>query len=256
MIEQDLLRRFLFEDLGVRGEWVKLTTSWQAAKKYQQGPQNAQIQLGQALAAVVMLSATVKFIGSMILQAQGDGDLKAVVAQSTHDRKIRGLLRSNDHVTPGSLETLFGQGRLVLTIEPDHAQPYQGIVPLQGRNLATALQIYFEQSEQLNTRLWLFANETHAAGLLVTGTTLAKQLPRLIGNVLGYWRIQLLSRNYWNWTANICCIDCLMKKKSGCSMPNRLNSSAPVPGQESKEPYARWAKRNWKTYYRSRVPFK
>ena len=31
MIEQDLLRRFLFEDLGVRGEWVKLTTSWQAA---------------------------------------------------------------------------------------------------------------------------------------------------------------------------------------------------------------------------------
>ncbi|MDD1633446.1 MAG: Hsp33 family molecular chaperone HslO, partial [Methylococcaceae bacterium] len=84
MIEQDLLRRFLFEDLGVRGEWVKLTTSWQAAKRHQQGPQHAQQQLGQALAAVVMLSATVKFRGSMILQAQGDGGLKTLVAQSTH----------------------------------------------------------------------------------------------------------------------------------------------------------------------------
>ncbi|MGZ8903598.1 MAG: Hsp33 family molecular chaperone HslO, partial [Methylobacter sp.] len=101
MIEQDLLRRFLFEDLGVRGEWVKLTASWQAAKQHQQGSQNAQLQLGQALAAVVMLSATVKFNGSMILQAQGDGDLKTLVAQSTHDRKIRGLVRCNDHVPAG-----------------------------------------------------------------------------------------------------------------------------------------------------------
>lgn len=167
MIEQDLLRRFVFEDLGVRGEWVKLTTSWQTAKQHQQGPQNAQLQLGQALAAVVMLSATIKFNGSLILQAQGDGDFKTLVAQSTHDRKIRGLIRSNDHVPVGSLESQFGQGRLVLTIEPDNAQPYQGVVPLQGKSLATALQTYFEQSEQLKTRLWLFAGENHAAGLLL-----------------------------------------------------------------------------------------
>ncbi len=187
MIEQDLLRRFLFEDLGIRGEWVKLTTSWQAAKQHQKGPQNAQLQLGQALAAVVMLSATVKFNGSMILQAQGDGDLKAVVAQSTHDRKIRGLIRSNDHVTMGSLETLFGRGRLVLTIEPDNAQPYQGIVSLQGRNLAAALQTYFEQSEQLKTRLWLFANETHAAGLLL------QELPTQNSNKADWERIEILA---------------------------------------------------------------
>jgi molecular chaperone Hsp33 len=187
MIEQDLLRRFLFVDLGVRGEWVKLTTSWQAAKQHQQGPQNAQHQLGQALAAVVMLSATVKFNGSMILQAQGDGDLKAVVAQCTHDRKIRGLIRCNVNVTPGSLETQFGHGRLVLTIEPDNAQPYQGIVPLQGINLATALQTYFEQSEQLKTRLWLFANETHAAGLLL------QELPSQSSYKADWERIEILA---------------------------------------------------------------
>ena len=187
MIEQDLLRRFLFEDLGVRGEWVKLTTSWQAAKQHQQGPQTAQHQLGQALAAVVMLSATVKFNGSMILQAQGDGDLKAVVAQSTHDRKIRGLIRCKAHVPVGSLETQFGHGQLVLTIEPDDAQPYQGIVPLQGINLAAALQTYFEQSEQLKTRLWLFANETHAVGLLL------QELPSQNSYKADWERIEILA---------------------------------------------------------------
>ena len=187
MIEQDLLHRFLFEDLGIRGEWVKLTTSWQAAKQHQQGPQNAQLQLGQALAAVVMLSATVKFKGSMILQAQGDGDFKALVAQSTHDRKIRGLIRSNDHVPTGSLETVFGQGRLVITIEPDNAQPYQGIVPLQGKNLAAALQIYFAQSEQLKTRIWLFANETHAVGLLL------QELPAQNNDQADWERIEILA---------------------------------------------------------------
>ncbi|HEY8096161.1 MAG TPA: Hsp33 family molecular chaperone HslO, partial [Methylobacter sp.] len=167
MIEQDLLRRFLFEELGVRGEWVKLTTSWQAAKLHQRGAENVQQQLGQALAAVVMLSATVKFKGSMILQAQGDGGIKTLVAQATDQRKIRGLVRGKENVTEGSLEAMFGQGRLVLTIESQSGHPYQGIVPLQGSNLAAALQTYFEQSEQLKTRLWLFANATHAVGLLL-----------------------------------------------------------------------------------------
>jgi molecular chaperone Hsp33 len=167
MIEQDLLRRFLFEELGVRGEWVRLTDSWQAAKLHQRGAETVQQQLGQALAAVVMLSATVKFKGSMILQAQGDGDIKTLVAQATDQRKIRGLVRAKENVAKGSLETMYGQGRLVLTVESENGHPYQGIVPLQGGNLAAALQTYFEQSEQLKTRLWLFANANHAVGLLL-----------------------------------------------------------------------------------------
>lgn len=167
MIEQDVLRRFLFEELGVRGEWVKLTSSWQAAKLHQRGSESVQQQLGQALAAVVMLSASVKFKGSMILQAQGDGDIKTLVAQATDQRKIRGLVRSKENVAVGPLDAMFGQGRLVLTIESENGSPYQGIVPLQGNNLAAALQVYFEQSEQLKTRLWLFANTTHAVGLLL-----------------------------------------------------------------------------------------
>jgi molecular chaperone Hsp33 len=187
MIEQDFLRRFLFEELGVRGEWVKLGASWQAAKQHQRGPQIVQQQLGQALAAVVMLSATIKFKGSMILQAQGDGDFKTLVAQSTHDRKIRGLIRSSDNVPAGSLAKMFGQGRLVLTIDSENAEPYQGIVSLQGSNLAAALQTYFVQSEQLKTRLWLFSNDTHAAGLLL------QELPEHKSYKADWERIEVLA---------------------------------------------------------------
>lgn len=187
MKKQDFLRRFVFEDLGVRGEWVQLTDSWQAAKQHQHGPDNVQQLLGQALAAVAMLSATIKFSGSMILQAQGDGDVRTLVAQSTHDRKVRGLLRCNPQAAGDSLEALFGQGRLVLTIESDTSNPYQGVVPLQGRLLANALETYFTQSEQLKTRLWLFADQTHAAGLLL------QELPAQQHDQADWERIEMLA---------------------------------------------------------------
>ncbi|MDD1612703.1 MAG: Hsp33 family molecular chaperone HslO [Methylococcaceae bacterium] len=166
-MEEDSLRRFIFEEFGVRGEWVRLTSSWQNAKQNQHGNATAQENLGQALAAAVLLSATIKFNGSIILQAQGGGAFRTLVAHSTHDRKIRGLVRCIGDVQNGPLEAMFGEGRLVLTIRPDNAEPYQGIVPLKGANLAVALQTYFIRSEQLDTRLWLFTNDQHAVGLLL-----------------------------------------------------------------------------------------
>jgi molecular chaperone Hsp33 len=97
------------------------------------------------------------------------------------------LVRSSGEVIAGSLESMFGQGRLVLTVDSGNAKPYQGIVPLQGEQLATALESYFEQSEQLNTRLWLFANDTHAAGLLL------QELPAQAGDEADWQRIEMLA---------------------------------------------------------------
>lgn len=187
MSEQDLLRRFLFEDIGVRGLWVKLSASWQAARQHQHCSENVQLQLGQALSAVVLFSSTIKFDGSMILQAQGDGPLSILVAQATHDRKIRGLIKGENPVNTDSLQEMFGEARLVLTITSETAQPYQGIVPLQGDNLAAVLESYFSQSEQLNTRLWLFADQTRAAGLLL------QELPAKLKDNEDWERIVLLA---------------------------------------------------------------
>ncbi len=187
MNSSDSLRRFLFKDLGVRGEWVRLEASWQEAKQHQHANDCALEQLGQALVAAVLLSATVKFNGSLILQAQGNGAIKTVVAQSTQDRSIRGLVRSDDNVQAGSLTGMYGDGLIVLTIESEHAEPYQGIVKLQGNTFAEALQTYFEQSEQLPTRLWLFANETYAAGLFL------QELPGAAKQTDAWERLEILA---------------------------------------------------------------
>ncbi|OQK15124.1 molecular chaperone Hsp33 [Methyloprofundus sedimenti] len=167
MQEKDVLRRFLFDGLAVRGEWLNLSASWQAAKQHHQYPDAVKQILGEALAAATLLSATIKFDGNLIIQVQGDGPLKSLVAQSTNNREIRGWARCDETISGDSLPELLGSGRLVLTIEPTSGDPYQGIVPLTGSRLAEAVEAYFAQSEQLNTRLWIFANKNQAAALFI-----------------------------------------------------------------------------------------
>lgn len=169
MNDKDCLRRFIFEQHNIRGEWVKLNQSLQQAKQHQVlVSQAVESQLGQALAAVALLSATIKFNGAMIMQLQGKGELTALVAQASNDQKIRGLVRSNDTVSATDLKAMIGEGgRMVLTIEVENGERYQGIVAIEANNLAGVVQDYFSQSEQLQTRLWLFADQHQAAGLLI-----------------------------------------------------------------------------------------
>lgn len=189
MKQQDCLRRFLFEHHNVRGEWVRLDDSWRQAKQFQQfANHGVESQLGQALAAVTLLSATVKFKGAMIMQIQGSGDLKALVAQASNDRKIRGLVRSNQSVAGDTLKQMIGAGgRLVLTLESELSEPFQGIVGVEQDSLAGVLRDYFRQSEQLDTRLWLFANHSHAAGLFL------QQLPGELQDQEDWERIVMLA---------------------------------------------------------------
>ncbi len=176
IMHEDSLQRFLFEKVGIRGEVVHLDRSWRAVMERHTYPQPVLDQLGQAMAAVVLLSATIKFTGALILQVQGDGPLSTVVTQATDHRTIRGIARWRDEVPAGPLATVFGSGRLVLTIESEAAEPYQGVVPLTGERLAEAIEDYFSRSEQLPTRLWLAANRSAAAGLFLQQVPAHRQM--------------------------------------------------------------------------------
>lgn len=168
MNDQDQLYRFVFESLGVRGELVHLGASWQAIRGQHAYPGAVAEQLAAALAAVTLLSGTIKFNGSLILQIQGDGPLRTLVTQATEQRTLRGVARWEDEVpAAGDLAAVFGNGRLVLTAEAPAGGRYQGIVALEGAHLAAALEAYFAQSEQLATRLWLAGDGDRAAGLLL-----------------------------------------------------------------------------------------
>ena len=165
---RDTLRRFLFENTGVRGELVQLSSSWCSMLEGHDYPEAVKGQLGQALAAAVLLSATIKFDGSLLLQAQGQGPLTMVLAQVTNQRTFRGLAHWRGGVEVGTLEEMFGNGRLLMILQPaGEGERYQGIVGLEGRNLAAALHTYFTRSEQLDTALWLAANREVAVGMLL-----------------------------------------------------------------------------------------
>lgn len=168
MADQDLLHRFLFEHTHVRGEFLRLDASWKAVLARHDYPPVVRELLGEALAAAMLLGATIKFRGSLILQIQGDGPLSMLVAQVTAERTLRGTAEWKEEPESGSLQELFGKGHLAITIDPGPGKDrYQGIVELGDGGLADALANYFDRSEQLATRLWLAADDERAAGLLL-----------------------------------------------------------------------------------------
>jgi len=179
MTERDTLHRFLLENAPVRGEWVHLDASWQALLDRHDYPQVVRDHLGEAYAAVALIAATLKFDGSLILQVTGSGPLHLLVVQATGSRALRGLARYRDAVPAGDLQEVFGaDARMVITLDPGTGRErYQGVVELEGGDLAAALDAYFRRSEQLPTRIWLAADSERASGLLLQGIPAADGAP-------------------------------------------------------------------------------
>jgi molecular chaperone Hsp33 len=164
----DRLQRFLFERFPVRGYLVHLDASWRALIEHHEYPEVVRDTLGHAVAATMLLAATLKFEGQLTLQMQGPGPMHLLVVQATHRMAVRGVARYRGVPTESRLEALTGGGQLAVTVEsPDRAARYQGIVPLSGDRLAECFEDYFARSEQLPTRLWLAATRERAAGLLL-----------------------------------------------------------------------------------------
>lgn len=167
-IQHDALQRFTLEGSNVRGEIVHLDEAWQTILSRTEYPAPVRRVLGEALSAVALLSATIKFDGSLILQMTGDGPMSMLVVQARPDRTLRGLARWRGEPQSAGLTDLVGTGRLVMTIDPGAGmERYQSIISVTTDSLSELLHVYFEQSEQLSTRLWLTADETASAGMLL-----------------------------------------------------------------------------------------
>jgi molecular chaperone Hsp33 len=160
--------RFLFEDAPVRGAWVYLQHSVQAMPAFISASPAGKILLGESVAAAALLSANIKLQGRLAIQARGDGALRLLVAESSQNAGVRGVIELDDRAENTlALRELLGDGYLAVTLLPDVGESYQGIVPLQGARLQDCLAAYFQQSEQLETALWLASDGETAAGLLL-----------------------------------------------------------------------------------------
>jgi molecular chaperone Hsp33 len=181
----DNLQKFMFEHAGVRGELVELPNTWREILSHQNYPKAVQTILGELLAASALLSANLKFNGTMVMQIHGDGPVRLLVVECDAQLRLRATAKLapdaviDDEASLSDLVHQNGQGRFVITLDPNDKMPgqqaYQGIVPLDGESIATVIENYMMRSEQLDTKLWLAADEHVARGMLL------QKLPKIGG---------------------------------------------------------------------------
>ena len=163
--------RFILDQLPLRGLHVNLEQVWQHIVGQKNYPAPIARALGELVAAGALLAANLKFDGTFILQVQGTGVLKLLVAEATSEQTCRGTARFDESVdiaADASLQDLMGeQGQFVLTLQPRQGEMWQGIVGLQGTSIAQMLANYLAQSEQLDSDLILAADEKQAVGMMV-----------------------------------------------------------------------------------------
>lgn len=164
----DQSQRFIFDDTDIRGELVRLEESFQQVLSQHDYPAPVVNLLGEFMAAAALLSSTIKFEGTLILQARStDGEIPLIMAEASSQHTIRAIARSAEKASSDDFQKLLKNGQLAITIDPSKGKSYQGIVPLEGDSFARCLEQYFEQSEQLSTRIWLACDGNSATGMLL-----------------------------------------------------------------------------------------
>jgi molecular chaperone Hsp33 len=182
---KDTLQKFIFDNAAVRGELVEISDTWREIQARHGYPKAVRSMLGEMVAAAALLSANLKFNGSIVMQIHGDGPVRLLVVECDADLRIRATakLAPDAHIADDAgltdLLNVNRRGRFVITLDPlekmPGQQPYQGIVPLDGDSVSTVIENYMLRSEQMDTKLWLAADDKVSRGLLL------QKLPRHSG---------------------------------------------------------------------------
>lgn len=171
----DSCQRFLFADADARGEIVRLRGAYQQVVGNHEYPQAVRELLGEFLSAAVLLGAGIKYDGRLVIQVRGNGEVDLLMAECTSEGAVRGIARFGEPPQSADFDSLTGAGVMVITVDSRRSEPYQGIVTLQGGSLATSLEGYFEQSEQLQSWFLFAVDDTQACGFMLQQLPTDKQ---------------------------------------------------------------------------------
>lgn len=191
MPNKDTLQRFLFDAAPVRGEVVVLEDTWRQVLQRRAYPAVLEKIIGELMAASVLMTAMLKFEGSLVMQLHGKGRVKLIVVECESDLTMRATARWDEEagdLPDAPLTELLGEGRFVITLDPGTGvQPYQGVVGLSGVSIAAIIEHYMQTSEQLDTRLWLACADGKTAGLML------QKLPAGQGDPEGWQHLTTLA---------------------------------------------------------------
>ena len=180
----DLVAAFQIEGQPVRGRLARLGPAVDEILRAHDYPEPVANLLGEACALAALVGSNLKFEGRLIVQAQGDGPVRYVVADYDTSGGLRGYCRfdpervaeaSAGFARPGA-RTLLGESVFIMTIDQGaDMERYQGVTQVEGETLALCAEQYFAQSEQTPTRVRLAVGQAdvgrglswRAGGMLV-----------------------------------------------------------------------------------------
>ena len=162
------VQRFLFDDLDIRGAVVRLDSVWEQLMAGRNYPQPVVDLLGQMSATALLLADNLKQPGRLTIQLRGNGPVSLLVIDCNEQLNLRCMAHHAEQVAAAPAIDLLGHGQLLLSLDmPTMREPYQSVVPLDGKNIAEVFEHYLQQSEQLASHFHLAASPSGAAGLFL-----------------------------------------------------------------------------------------
>lgn len=166
---------------AIRGRMVRLDGVVDSIlDRHQYSPAVGELA-AEAMVLASCLSSTMDFDGIFTLQAKGDGYIQTLLADVTSGGAVRSYVSYEDDKAkaadmaklgrPAPMMELMGMGHLAFTVDQGKNGRYQGIVPIEAREIKDVALRYFRDSEQIDTALMIAANvednNWQASGLLL-----------------------------------------------------------------------------------------
>jgi molecular chaperone Hsp33 len=184
-IPDDVVGAFQIEGEPVRGRVVRLGASVDEILRAHAYPDPVANLLGEACALASLVGSNLKFDGRLIIQAQGSGPVRFVVADYDTSGALRGYCRfdadevakvSEGFQRPGA-RTLLGDGVFIMTVDQGpEMDRYQGVTAIEGETLALCAEQYFAQSEQTPTRVLLAVGQAEGSEAWRAGGVLIQNI--------------------------------------------------------------------------------
>ena len=168
----------------VRGMIVRFdSTVYQIIKRHNY-PSNLESLLADTLTITACLGSRMKHDGVFTIQAKGTGPVHTLFADITNNGFLRGYVGYDKNLINKdfNLLPLMGSGHISFTLDQGKfSKRYQGIVALDAESISKATELYFTNSEQLETKFSTFnyydIKENDRINLYPAGLIMLQKMP-------------------------------------------------------------------------------
>ncbi len=168
----------------IRGNIVRLQTVVSQIVKRHEYPTNVESLFADILTITACLGSRMKHDGVFTIQAKGTGDVNTLFSDITSDGFLRGYVGLCSDFTnkETNLNSLMGSGHVSFTLDQGkHTKRYQGIVSIEEPSMSKLSELYFNNSEQLETKFLTFnyydINESNRKKLFSAGLIMLQKMP-------------------------------------------------------------------------------